>query len=430
MSAKRITMLVRNTVHNDNRVLKEAAALAEAGYAVTVMGVRGEGLPNEETYAGARILRVDGAGTTRANLLRGKKRRDEFIRTAFPREIASVLGFMNAKSLRIANGLVWGLEPLAYLHDFDRAVDCASGELIADLWWAHDLNTLPTALRLARRYGGKSVYDSHEYWLDCNNVYSPFAKRVWEVLEKRLIKRADRVVTVSGSIARHLAAQYGLPEPAVVLNTPPYRGEKRALQLRETYGVMTAHVLVYVGLVTHQRGYEQVIEALRELPDVTVLCFGHGAEAYRKGLVEAAAAAGVGERFRLVGSVKPEEIQPAIGAADAGLVAVQRGALSYNYALPSKLFEYVFAGLPVVAGDLVEIRALVGEYALGVCVDERDPKALAAGIRNLLAARDSYRGPDWERRRRSFIDRFAWDRHKSVLVGLVDELLGVERVLP
>lgn len=426
--SRRVTMLVRNTVHNDNRVLKEAAALAEAGYQVALVGMQGEGLADEESYAGARIVRVPADGTTRKRLRAGMERRQELLSPLHDVPLAyKAAGAANRTFFRVFNRLSWRVEPLTYLYDFDRGVAQRERDLQADLWWAHDLNTLPTALRLREAFGGKVVYDSHEYWLDCNNVYSPFAKRVWAVLERTCIGLADRVVTVSPSIADRLRDDYGVERPAVILNTPPFREVGRPAPLRERYLVTTKHVLVYVGLVTHQRGYEQVIDALRELPDVTVLCFGHGGEAYRGSLVERAAAAGVTERFKLVGSVPPDAIQEAIAAADAGLAPVQRGALSYDFALPSKLFEYVFAGLPVVAGDLVEIRKLVDEYRLGVCVDERDPAALAAGIRRVLRERDAYRGPAWDARRREFAAKYAWDNHKRELVALVEGLIGPAR---
>ena len=151
-------------------------------------------------------------------------------------------------------------------------------------------------------------------------------------------------------------------------------------------------------------------------------CFGDGKESYVETLGKLAQQRGVAGRFRFAGSVPPDLIQEAIAGADAGIIAVQRGAISYNLALPSKLFECVFAGLPVVASDLVEIRTLVNEYGLGTLVDERSPEAIAKGMRALMDARERYRGEAWESRQKAFVDRFDWRVHKMVLLDEFERL--------
>jgi hypothetical protein len=68
--------------------------------------------------------------------------------------------------------------------------------------------------------------------------------------------------------------------------------------------------------------------------------------------------------------------------ADYGLCLVENASLSDYYCLPNKLFEYCFAGVPVLASDFPEIRRLVEQYSLGVCCDP-DPGSIRAALSRL-----------------------------------------------
>ena len=94
----------------------------------------------------------------------------------------------------------------------------AAGEWPAAVWIAHDLETLPLALRARERLGGRVLYDSHELFVESS--LARWEGRRWARIERRTIGRADAVVTVSGSIAAELARRYGIPEPQVILNAP------------------------------------------------------------------------------------------------------------------------------------------------------------------------------------------------------------------
>ena len=61
------------------------------------------------------------------------------------------------------------------------------------------------------------------------------------------------------------------------------------------------------------------------------------------------------------------EVVPIVRSADYGLCLVQNVSLSDYYSLPNKLFEYCFAGVPVLASDFPDIYALIKQYNIGVC---------------------------------------------------------------
>ncbi len=73
--------------------------------------------------------------------------------------------------------------------------------------------------------------------------------------------------------------------------------------------------------------------------------------------------------------------------ADVGVTLLQDTCENHRLALPNKLFEYIAAGVPVVASALPEIERLVDRYGIGWCVAPDQPQALAGRIRQALAVR-------------------------------------------
>jgi glycosyltransferase involved in cell wall biosynthesis len=55
--------------------------------------------------------------------------------------------------------------------------------------------------------------------------------------------------------------------------------------------------------------------------------------------------------------------------ADFGICMIENVSLSDWYCLPNKLFEYAFAGIPVVASKFPELERVVEEFRLGICID-------------------------------------------------------------
>jgi glycosyltransferase involved in cell wall biosynthesis len=67
--------------------------------------------------------------------------------------------------------------------------------------------------------------------------------------------------------------------------------------------------------------------------------------------------------------VPHDEVTQIVSSADFGLCLIEDASLSYRYSLPNKLFEYIFAGLPVVASNLPAIKKIVLDFNLGVVIN-------------------------------------------------------------
>src|SRR5690606_40482492 len=91
---------------------------------------------------------------------------------------------------------------------------------------------------------------------------------------------------------------------------------------------------------------------------------------------------------RFIPTVALPELPSYTASADIGVQPIENTCLNHYTTDSNKLFEYVQAGLPVVASDLPEIRRVVREHDLGVLVPEGNSVALAAALRDLVGDED------------------------------------------
>jgi len=93
---------------------------------------------------------------------------------------------------------------------------------------------------------------------------------------------------------------------------------------------------------------------------------------------------GVENQLVLLPPVKSAEVVEAAVGADAGIWTLPNLSKNFYYALPNKIFEYMAAGLPVLAANFPEARKMVEENGIGLCFDPYDPHSIAAQIRRLI----------------------------------------------
>jgi glycosyltransferase involved in cell wall biosynthesis len=238
-------------------------------------------------------------------------------------------------------------------------------------------------------------------------------------VERRCIGQADAVMTVSGGIARLLAERYGIPEPEVLMNVPhaPAAAAGEPVDLRGELGLGGTRIVLYLGGIQQLRGLDVMIRAIAERDDLALVMMGPGSDAYKRELEGLAAGAGVAGRIRFLPPVPPAEIRRYALGADVGVVMHQGDRyLSYRYALPNKLFDYLHAGLPVVVSDLPELGGVVTANRVGATCDPTSPASIAAAIDRVAG------DPEL----RANVDRaaplYTWEREQEKLLALAARL--------
>lgn len=469
----RVAMLVYNDAHNDARVLKEAAALRAAGATVRIFAVAransgypegtvpvsdGVDIVRAREFALANVSPRLAALRDRVTGKNGAPTGAEALETPAAVDAAADSESQGAPAPAVAvttdttPALVSGTAIAQTAHAAaDRAGALAADAAmrayktvsLGDYWlraaraalaWmpdvvhANDGNTLAPALWIVDRCRARLVYDSHELWLHRNvRTDRPVARQVEAAVEKRGIRRADAVITVSPSIVDWLTEHYQLvTPPALVRNIPaagplpdPARG-----RLHELAGLApTDRIIAYGGRITTSRGIEETIAALPHLPaDVHLVMLGYGEPDYLAVVAREAACHGVTNRVHRVGPVSPHEVADALSDADVAVVHVRPTCLSYRFALPNKLFESIRGGLPVAAADLPDIRAVVERYGVGEVFSGEDPEDLAATIARILADSEQYRAAAL-----AACPQLTWEHEAAALIGAYRRALMGER---
>lgn len=214
------------------------------------------------------------------------------------------------------------------------------------------------------------------------------AYRVLARLAQALYRSAAHVVALTPSIRDTIVAT-GVPPDRVstVLNAANLdlfqpRPPDEAI-LRE-YGLGGRFVVGYVGTVGLAHGLESAIDAFERLKDSRATLFIVGVGAAKEGLEELVRARGLGNVVFAPRQLK--EAVPAFWSVCSAALVHLRDAPVFASAIPSKIFEGMAMGLPILyAGPPSPGTALVEEHGAGLVVPPSDPAALEHAVRRLLA---------------------------------------------
>lgn len=260
-------------------------------------------------------------------------------------------------------------------------------KLRPDIVHCHDTMVLPSGVLAKIFLRSIVVYDAHELESDKGGQSGALSKAtLW--VEKVSWRFIDRLITVSPSIADWYAEHLELKPTSCILNSPevpsvrPRPEEAPGSGLRERLGIkQEVPLFVYVGLLERGRGIELLLETFAgSAIGVHVAFIGSGG---LRGPIERASE--LHDNIHYCPPVPHYELVAFIREASGGFCLVEDVSLSDHYCLPNKLFEYAFAGLPVIAARLPDIERFVNEYQLGVCTD-LDPASIREAVLECVAA--------------------------------------------
>jgi glycosyltransferase involved in cell wall biosynthesis len=248
-----------------------------------------------------------------------------------------------------------------------------------DLLVSNDLDTLLPNYLISRLKHLPLVYDSHEYFTGVPEIQNkPFVKWVWLTIERSIFRHLKYTMTVSDSISDQYFKEYGI-RPLVVRNCS--RAVNHLVPLsRKEIGVPDNHLfLIYQGAgINVDRGAEELIDALEKTERVFLLIAGSGD--VLPALVKKVSQLRIENRIMFLPKMDWEELMRYTKSADAGLTLDKKSNTNYEFSLPNKLFDYISAGLPVIASDLNEIGKIVTEYRIGILIPEVTPDEVSQAI--------------------------------------------------
>lgn len=248
-----------------------------------------------------------------------------------------------------------------------------------DVVHANDLDTLPAGYALARRAHARLVYDAHELYSEFDAPAPVLARRLTLLLEGALARRADAVVTVSDGIAKELSARLRLTRPPLVVLNAPNRstGEARP----SATGPLR---VVYQGGLGPGRELDDLLVAARATGVELTIRIRMADPARLRAEIERR---GLADRVRVADPLPPSEALDALTEFDVGVIFDRPRTRNSDLSVPNKLFEYLMAGLAVVAPHLETLGPFITDERVGRTYDPHRPDELPRVLEELAADR-------------------------------------------
>lgn len=408
----RICLISPGHLSTNPRLVKEALALREAGYDVTVIHGRFKAWGTRNDALIARDIgdvrsmpfgRVEASSAT-------------YLRQTIGRHCARTLvraGWTNPNLVETAH------------HPIVRDLTSAAVAVPADLYVAHYVAALPAAARAARRHGALFAFDAEDFHLGDLPEASEHAleKKLIQMIESRWLPAASYVTAASPLIAQAYTDAYGISLPTTILNVFPQR---HAPQGATPSGTARPGPSLYwfSQTIGPGRGLEIAVEAVARAASKPHLYLrGTPAPGYEKHIRTLAEQSGVAERLHFLEPAAPDQLERLGAAFDLGYVGELPETLNRRIALTNKLFSYLLGGVPILASDIPAHSGIADD--LGPALRHfavNDAHSLAAAMdaillnpKRLAAARIHA----WHLGQ----EHFNWDREKAKFLGLVNQAL-------
>lgn len=289
---------------------------------------------------------------------------------------------------------------------FDRAAS-----LDADMYQLHDPELIPAGLRL-KSLGKTVLFDSHEdvaRQLVGKPYLGPLSRRLLPALfsayERFACSRFDGIIAATPCI-RDLFLQIN---PATVdINNFPIIGEFADTRPRP----VKRNQVCYVGAISGIRGIRQLVAATALLQSGARL---HLAGQFLDPAAETQVKADPGwHKVVALGVLDRSGVRALLSQSIAGVVTLLPSP-NHVESLPTKMFEYMSAGIPVIASDFPLWRRIIEGSRCGVCVDPLDPAAIAAAI-DYLAAHPEVAASMGENGRKAIAKHYNWGIEATKLI--------------
>jgi glycosyltransferase involved in cell wall biosynthesis len=363
----KICMLALRQASSDVRAMRTSAGLAQAGFALEIVDIEHDrARPREESLTGIRSKYITLPTEEHLKAVRVKHifMPGRLMRYYSPTRFAPWLLF---KGWRMARAL---LELLS---------------IPADIYHASDITALPACYIAALLRGKPLIFEPYELplvqpWITRSRPLHALSV----LLLRSLLPRCSGIIVTSPSYAPELQRRYGGRAAVVIRNIPTYQPPVSSNRIRQYLGLgPKVRIAIYQGALNPDRGLDVLVRAARFLdPDIVIVMKAWGdSQPILDALI---AREQVGDRVKIIPPVPYEESHMWTASADIGLVIYRPQSLSVRMTLPNKVFEYLMAGVPVLASSLDAVADLVSTYDVGRIQYSLSPPDVGRAISAML----------------------------------------------
>ena len=203
----------------------------------------------------------------------------------------------------------------------------------------------------------KCIYDSHELFIEQNrwNSKSKIMKDIVKKYEGFITRKVDVVFHTTQKRSEIFEKYYGIA-PSIIRNKPIYEHITEfeiPIVLKEIIK-SNVNIIGYVGSIHPNRGLEEIIEATKNINNIKLVAMGYAYSDWAKDFLQK------NEKTILwIPPVPPNHIIHVLKHFSLGLTLIQNSCLSYYYSCPTKVYEFIVAGVPQLSSNFPEINELI-----------------------------------------------------------------------
>ena len=241
---------------------------------------------------------------------------------------------------------------------------------------------LEAAVAAAAQLNVPLVYEPYEYWpshLFSQTYHLPvaLAQHLAEA-ERAALPTVDGFITVSATMGAEYEELLNAPPATVIYNSGP----DVPADLPAVQPTHTPLRLVHSGSAPRNRNVAHIVRALASVDAATLDIVGAGQDA--RPLVAAAEELDIACRVTARDRIDLSSLVAQLSQYDVGIIAHAPDTQHLDVTLPNKLFDYMAAGLAVVAVRTRSLSEIPGIEQFALLIDDASPVALTAGVRQLV----------------------------------------------
>ena len=291
----------------------------------------------------------------------------------------------------------------------------------ADIYQIHDPELLPFALKF-KKLGKAVIFDSHEFYgiqIELKSYIPKFLRKIVSKIylcyESYICNRIDAVLsvcTIDGIDYFNSKSQR-----SVILSNLP---DVAIFQSTSLTNVARRKAVIYAGLISESRGISNLLKAIESIECDLILCGPIVSGEYRnliKGLPGY-------KKVDYRGVISRDEVIRELNKSSVGISTLLHvGQYSRIDTLPTKAYEYMAIGLPVIISNTAYAKKMVEEYKFGVVVDPYNIVEISEAIKDLITDEEKARTMGINGRKLA-IDKYNWREEEKKLIRLYSDILS------
>lgn len=298
-----------------------------------------------------------------------------------------------------------------------------------DIYLGNDLDVMPATMLLARIKKKPIVYDSHEYYLGTAGLdQKPLRRSVWKFIESRVFSGLKYMFTVSESISNLYRKNYH--KKLFLVRNLPYKNpcypeltqeEKDWIESVDRQIPNGKNMLILQGAgLNESRGAEELVYSMLflEASHYHLMVVG-GGDIFGK-LEKMVDQNHLSDKITLIPKVPFAVLGHFTRKAHLGISIDKPTVVNHKYSLPNKLFEYLHAGVPVLASRLVEVERIINQYDVGDFIDDYHPENIARKIKEIFSHPEILHR--WKQNTCQVREALNWENESKIVIDIFKQV--------